>query len=152
MANPSKVKAITDLKPPKTLKEIQSLNEKLATLSRFLSMEAEKTHPVKGKILADFIVKTPSEKEGETKDKKPLTKNKVPTAEATWKLNTDGALIFDCFEAGLMLLSLKRKEFTYALRFEFKTTTNEVEYEALLAGLRIASDMEIKELAIFVDS
>ncbi|GJT67470.1 hypothetical protein Tco_1018950 [Tanacetum coccineum] len=28
-ANPSKVKSITDLKPPRTLKEIQSLNGKL---------------------------------------------------------------------------------------------------------------------------
>ncbi|GJU32914.1 reverse transcriptase domain-containing protein [Tanacetum coccineum] len=35
-ANPSKVKAISDMKPPKTVKEIQSLNEKLAALSRFL--------------------------------------------------------------------------------------------------------------------
>ncbi|GKE14753.1 reverse transcriptase domain-containing protein [Tanacetum coccineum] len=35
-ANPSKVKAISDLKPPKMVKEIQSLNEKLAALSRFL--------------------------------------------------------------------------------------------------------------------
>ncbi|GKC08683.1 reverse transcriptase domain-containing protein [Tanacetum coccineum] len=41
-ANPSKVNAITDLKPPKTLKEIQSLNEKLATLSRFLSKSADR--------------------------------------------------------------------------------------------------------------
>ncbi|GJX09857.1 hypothetical protein Tco_0199716 [Tanacetum coccineum] len=33
---------IKDLKPPKTLKEIQSLNEKLATLSRFLSKSADR--------------------------------------------------------------------------------------------------------------
>ncbi|GJX60487.1 reverse transcriptase domain-containing protein [Tanacetum coccineum] len=36
-ANPSKVKAITDIEQPKTLKDIQSLNGKLAVLSRFLS-------------------------------------------------------------------------------------------------------------------
>lgn len=36
-ANPSKVKAITDLQAPKTLKDVQSLNGKLASLSRFLS-------------------------------------------------------------------------------------------------------------------
>ncbi|GKB07720.1 reverse transcriptase domain-containing protein [Tanacetum coccineum] len=41
-ANPSKVKAITDLKPPRTLKEIQSLNRKLAALSRFLSKGADR--------------------------------------------------------------------------------------------------------------
>ncbi|GJT17674.1 hypothetical protein Tco_0876380 [Tanacetum coccineum] len=42
-ANPPKVKEITDLKPPKTLKEIQSLNGKLVALSRFLSKSADKS-------------------------------------------------------------------------------------------------------------
>ncbi|GJZ97772.1 reverse transcriptase domain-containing protein [Tanacetum coccineum] len=51
-----------------------------------------------------------------------------------------------------MLVSPKGKEYTYALRFEFKTTNNEVEYEALLAGLRIKAKMKIQDLAIFVDS
>ncbi|GJT78430.1 putative reverse transcriptase domain-containing protein [Tanacetum coccineum] len=54
--------------------------------------------------------------------------------------------------AGLILVSIEGKEYTYALRFEFKTTNNEAEYEALLAGLRIATKMKIQELAIFVDS
>ncbi|GKD84110.1 reverse transcriptase domain-containing protein [Tanacetum coccineum] len=36
-ASPSKVKAITDIEQPKTLKDIQSLNGKLAALSHFLS-------------------------------------------------------------------------------------------------------------------
>ncbi|GJR11235.1 reverse transcriptase domain-containing protein [Tanacetum coccineum] len=54
--------------------------------------------------------------------------------------------------AGLMLKDPKGKKYTYALRFEFKTTNNEAEYEALLAGLRIAQEMEIVNLAIFVDS
>ncbi|GJY66781.1 hypothetical protein Tco_0469019 [Tanacetum coccineum] len=40
-ANPSKFKAITDLKPLKTFKEIHSLNGKLAALSRFLSKGAD---------------------------------------------------------------------------------------------------------------
>ncbi|GJU80215.1 reverse transcriptase domain-containing protein [Tanacetum coccineum] len=46
----------------------------------------------------------------------------------------------------------KVKEYTYALRFEFETTNNEAEYEALLAGLRIAQEMEITKVAIFLDS
>ncbi|GKA34753.1 reverse transcriptase domain-containing protein [Tanacetum coccineum] len=40
-----KVKAISDLKPPRTLKEIQSLNGKLAALSRFLSNGVDKSIP-----------------------------------------------------------------------------------------------------------
>ncbi|GJZ36239.1 hypothetical protein Tco_0582056 [Tanacetum coccineum] len=44
-ANPSKVKAIFDLKPPKMVKEIQCLNEKLAALSRFLLKGTDKALP-----------------------------------------------------------------------------------------------------------
>nr|GEW31791.1 reverse transcriptase domain-containing protein [Tanacetum cinerariifolium] len=36
------------------------------------------------------------------------------------------------------------KEYTYALRFEFETMNNEAEYEALLAGLWIAHEMELQ--------
>ncbi|GJV93803.1 ribonuclease H-like domain-containing protein [Tanacetum coccineum] len=43
-ANPSKVKAITDTEQPKTLKDIQSLNGKLAALSRFMSKGTERKH------------------------------------------------------------------------------------------------------------
>ncbi|GKD81481.1 reverse transcriptase domain-containing protein [Tanacetum coccineum] len=43
--NPLKVKEISDLTSPKTLKEIQSLNGKLASLSRFLSKGIDKSLP-----------------------------------------------------------------------------------------------------------
>ncbi|GJT38716.1 hypothetical protein Tco_0938581 [Tanacetum coccineum] len=42
-ANPSKVKAVTDLDQPRTLKDIQSLNGKLAALSQFLSKCVERS-------------------------------------------------------------------------------------------------------------
>ncbi|GJV22498.1 reverse transcriptase domain-containing protein [Tanacetum coccineum] len=42
-SNPSKVKAVTDLDQPRTLKDIQSLNGKLAALSRFLSKGAKRS-------------------------------------------------------------------------------------------------------------
>ncbi|GKC37553.1 reverse transcriptase domain-containing protein [Tanacetum coccineum] len=42
-ANPLKVKAVTDLDQPRTLKDIQSFNGKLAALSWFLSKGAERS-------------------------------------------------------------------------------------------------------------
>nr|GFB16119.1 reverse transcriptase domain-containing protein [Tanacetum cinerariifolium] len=54
--------------------------------------------------------------------------------------------------AGLILTSPEGMEFTYALRFIFEATNNEVEYEALIAGLRIAKQMGIKNLQANVDS
>ncbi|GKE80001.1 reverse transcriptase domain-containing protein [Tanacetum coccineum] len=44
-SSPSKVKAISDLQPPKTVSEIQILNRKLAALNHFLSKGADKTLP-----------------------------------------------------------------------------------------------------------
>ncbi|GJW77127.1 reverse transcriptase domain-containing protein, partial [Tanacetum coccineum] len=43
-------------------------------------------------------------------------------------------------------------EFTYALRFRFNATNNEAEYEALIAGLRIARQMGVQNLQENVDS
>nr|GEX32182.1 reverse transcriptase domain-containing protein [Tanacetum cinerariifolium] len=43
-------------------------------------------------------------------------------------------------------------EFTYTLRFQFTTSNNEAEYEALVAGLRIAVRMRVKNVQVSVDS
>ncbi|GJZ56947.1 reverse transcriptase domain-containing protein [Tanacetum coccineum] len=86
----------------------------------------------------------------EVKDEE--AKRKEPELENAWKLFTDGASNFDGSGASLILVSPEGKEYTYALRFEFETTNNEAEYEALLAGVRIAKEMKVKELTIFIDS
>ncbi|XP_071687628.1 uncharacterized protein [Rutidosis leptorrhynchoides] len=75
-----------------------------------------------------------------------------PVETKEWKLFTDGASSSDGSGAELMLINPEGQEFTYALRFEFNTTNNEAEYEALLAGLRIAKEMKIEHLKAFVDS
>ncbi|GJU32727.1 reverse transcriptase domain-containing protein [Tanacetum coccineum] len=43
-------------------------------------------------------------------------------------------------------------EFTYAPRFQFTASNNEAEYEALIAGLRIAAQMGVRNVHISVDS
>ena len=40
----------------------------------------------------------------------------------------------------------------YALRFNFKTSNNQAEYEALLASLKITKEHDIDSLKIFTDS
>ena len=40
----------------------------------------------------------------------------------------------------------------YALRFKFKASNNETEYETLLAGLSLAKHLGVKQLDIFSDS
>lgn len=40
----------------------------------------------------------------------------------------------------------------YALRFKFRTSNNEVEYEVLIAGLRLAKSMGAHHLNVISDS
>nr|GEW62049.1 reverse transcriptase domain-containing protein [Tanacetum cinerariifolium] len=208
-SNPSKVKVDTDLEQPRVLKDIQSLNGKLVSLSRFLSKgagrslpffkvlksckgkkkiqwtdEADKafkeikkfvqslptlTAPRTGEVLmivlqgdelnypaleklilaltrADFLLEMPFEdNENKVKEKE------VSDSSNEWKLYTDRTSSSDGSRAGLILIDLAGKEYNHALRFEFEKTNNEAEYEALLAGPRIAQEMEIAKVAIFLD-
>ena len=41
-ANPDKIRAIMEMKPPKNVKEVQSLNRKVAALNRFVSRATDK--------------------------------------------------------------------------------------------------------------
>nr|GEU32503.1 reverse transcriptase domain-containing protein [Tanacetum cinerariifolium] len=155
--SPNKVKAVIDLPSPKCLKDVQKLNGKLASLNRFLSKSAEKSLPffktlkkctkkIKGQILADFIVERSEDGTPDTpiEDREELTD--------PWILFTDGSSCVDDSGAGLIIMNPEGMEFTYALRFRFNATNNEAEYEALIAGLRIASQMGIQNLQENVDS
>ncbi|GKF95759.1 reverse transcriptase domain-containing protein, partial [Tanacetum coccineum] len=69
-----------------------------------------------------------------------------------WILFTDRSSCTDGSGARLILTNPEGMEFTYALRFRFDDTNNEVEYEALIAGLRIAEQIGVKNLQANVDS
>ena len=44
-ANPDKIQAILDMKPPQNVKEVQSLAGRVATLNRFVSKATDKCLP-----------------------------------------------------------------------------------------------------------
>ncbi|GKA68081.1 reverse transcriptase domain-containing protein [Tanacetum coccineum] len=140
----------------KPIKQILAKPEKSSRIAKWAiemgehEIEFKGRNSTKGQILADFLAETPPSENREANNEE--VKRKEPEPKNAWKLFTDGASSSDSSRAGLMVVSPERKEYTYALRFEFKTTNNEAEYEALLTGLRIAKEMEIRELIIFVDS
>nr|GEX17007.1 retrovirus-related Pol polyprotein from transposon opus [Tanacetum cinerariifolium] len=214
---PGKVEAVLSPPSPKCLKDVQRLNEKLASLNKFLAKSAEKSLPffktlkkctkksdfqwtteaeaafkqmkklivelptlttpmgkgrtycvpcdskrsrrlhkwsievgeydihyrprvsIKGQILADFIVERPEE------DSLAAPMEVEEELPDPWTLFMDGSSYIDGSGAGPILTNPEGTEFTYALRFEFEATNNEVEYEALIAGLRIAEQMGIKK-------
>ncbi|GKB34138.1 reverse transcriptase domain-containing protein, partial [Tanacetum coccineum] len=95
-------------------------------------------------ILADFLVKKP--------DEAPPDTSVVEIPQKPWTLFTDGSSCVDGSGAGLILTSPEGTEFTYALRFQFTASNNEAEYEALIAGLRIAAQIGVRNVNVSVDS
>lgn len=51
-----------------------------------------------------------------------------------------------------MLVSLKEHKLNCAMRFDFKASNNVVEYEALLASLRLSKEMQVRKLVVNSDS
>ncbi|XP_071709286.1 uncharacterized protein [Rutidosis leptorrhynchoides] len=140
----------------KPIRQVLSKLEKSGRMAKWAielgehDIEFRVRHAIKGQVLADFIAETDNVNEEDTKNSTQVITPKVENEE--WKLYTDGASSSDGSGVGLMLVNPERKEFTYALRFEFATTNNEAEYEALLAGLRMAKELKILHLRAFIDS
>ncbi|XP_022031955.1 uncharacterized protein LOC110933020 [Helianthus annuus] len=104
---------------------------------------------IKGQVLADFMTEVPDDKDRECKA---MERAERQYSEEPWLLYTDGASNEDGAGAGLSLVSPEKHEFTYAIRLDFKSTNNEAEYEAFLAGLRLAIKMGVKHIEAHVDS
>nr|GFB75432.1 reverse transcriptase domain-containing protein [Tanacetum cinerariifolium] len=99
---------------------------------------------IKRQVLADFLNEMPSNASQGASVAEPQ--------QEPWTLFTDGSSCIDGSGAGLILTNPDGVEFTYALRFQFAASNNEAEYEALIAGLRIATQMGVKNIQANVDS
>ena len=69
-----------------------------------------------------------------------------------WRLFFDGAS--NAFGAGIgaVLVSPEGKHFPTTIKLQFPCTNNMAEYEACILGLKLALDMDVRELAVFSDS
>ena len=54
--------------------------------------------------------------------------------------------------AGMMLINPEGHKIHYAISFGFKASNNEVKYEALIAGLHLACELQVHNVKIFSDS
>ena len=69
-----------------------------------------------------------------------------------WGLYVDGSSNDGGSRASLILISSQGHWMHCALRFGFQTSNNKAEYEAWIAGLKLAKEMKIESLEIFSDS
>ncbi|GJS67179.1 reverse transcriptase domain-containing protein [Tanacetum coccineum] len=126
---------------------------------------------IKGQVLADFLAETMVEDspaqaktggqddtltKGEKPEEQEATKTKAPAnlkaKTNIWKLYTNEASNDYESGAGLILIDLEGSEYSYALRLNFANSNNDTKYEALLAGLRIATKIKVEKMHAFVDS
>ena len=101
-------------------------------------LEFEPRGPIKAQVLADFVTElTP-----------------VPTEHLPkmWTLFVDGSSNAKGSGAGLILLTPEEAEIEQCLKFEFKASNNQAEYEAMIAGLTMALDLGVTNLTVNSDS
>ncbi|XP_073108374.1 uncharacterized protein [Elaeis guineensis] len=120
-----------------------------------------KFHPrpsIKAQVLMDFVLKCTIPDEEKLKAAKGSSVvleeqiNMDLDPEDQWILHVDGSFNSSESGAGIILTGSEGDVVEYALRFEFPATNNKVEYEALIAGLRLTKDVRAKHLKVFSDS
>ena len=111
---------------------------------------------IKGQALADFVAEF-------TYDVVPKPEETLPNVQTPykqnldedlrrWKLFVDRSSNHHGCGAGLVLQTPSGEQMEYTIRIGFKATNNEVEYEALLDGLRVATELGANSLDAFSDS
>ncbi|XP_022856949.1 uncharacterized protein LOC111378016 [Olea europaea var. sylvestris] len=99
---------------------------------------------IKGQALADFVAEFAN---------LPEVDEIMENAERpTWNLFVDGSAGDTGSGAEVVLISPEGHKLNSAMRFGFKVTNNVGEYEAILASLRLAREMQVKRLLIRSES
>ncbi|XP_019178800.1 PREDICTED: uncharacterized protein LOC109173935 [Ipomoea nil] len=97
---------------------------------------------IKGQALADFIVECTTRE---------VTDQVETENGGWWTLSTDGSSNSKGCGGGVVLVTPEGFRAYYAIRFHFKLSNNEAEYEALLNGLRLAAGLRAEKVRIRCD-
>uniref|UniRef100_A0A2N9EL41 RNA-directed DNA polymerase n=1 Tax=Fagus sylvatica TaxID=28930 RepID=A0A2N9EL41_FAGSY len=98
---------------------------------------------IKAQALADFIAEFTSKDDEPTEDIEQTSR---------WTVNIDGSSTKGSGGIGIVLKSPEGDTIKQAVRLQYPTTNNEAEYEALLAGLKMAKALGATELDVLSDS
>nr|KYP72078.1 Uncharacterized protein Mb2253c family [Cajanus cajan] len=105
-------------------------------LSKF-DIQYESRGPLKAQCLTDFLAElTPTTTE----------------EPQVWTLHVDGSSNSKGGGAGIILEGPNQVTLEQSLKFSFKVTNNQAEYEALLTRLRLARDLEARRVSCNSDS
>ena len=136
------VLVMTDLPIQKVLKkpDVAGRMVKWAVELLEFDIKYEPQGPIKGQIFADFVVELSSEAA------------RVEGDDFRWVLSVDGSSNQQGSGAGVILEGPNGVLIEQSLRFAFKASNNQVEYEALIAGILLAKEMGARVLMAKSDS
>ncbi|XP_074352820.1 uncharacterized protein LOC141691971 [Apium graveolens] len=110
---------------------------------------------IKGQALADFFLEFPSSCEVNGDEcVTESTPMEIPMENCSpwWTLYVDGAVNGNGAGSGIVPVSPEGHKLQSSIHFGFKATNNDAEYEALIAGLKLALEMKVENLNVFSDS
>ncbi|KAK3032015.1 hypothetical protein RJ639_036389 [Escallonia herrerae] len=99
---------------------------------------------IKAQALSDFVVECTV-----PEDPPQLVLSEVLNP---WLLYVNGSSKVGSSGAGLIRISPEKFMIKYSLHFDFQASNNEAEYEALLAGIRLAHSLRVESLSVHSDS
>nr|KYP74527.1 Transposon Ty3-I Gag-Pol polyprotein [Cajanus cajan] len=168
-ANPEKCEAIIHMQSPQSVKEVQRLAERLVSLSQYQMVEK----------LALALVTAARRLRPYFQSHQVVVKTDYPIKQILRKPELAGRMIAWSIElsefgiryesrgplkaqygssnskgggAGIILEGPNQITVEQSLKFGFKATNNQAEYEALLAGLRLARDLGARRVSCNSDS
>lgn len=148
------VVVLTNLPLKKTLQNVEAsgcLTQWAIELSEF-DIQYQPHRKVQGQAVADFLIKAEGIKDGEDQSSSSPSDDRTTWAECTWIAHVDRSSNKWASGAGIVLTSLNDQELQYSLRFDFKATNNEVEYQAILAGVSIVRFLGADGVVVRSDS
>ncbi|GKV12353.1 hypothetical protein SLEP1_g23508 [Rubroshorea leprosula] len=168
--NPEKIRAIAEMEPPKSVKDIQRLTGRVAALHRFISKSVDKCLPF-FKIMRSAAQKDESgkQKKFEWSQECQTAFDKLKSYLSSPPLLTkaiDGEILYlylgisdeaissvlQGFRGWRLLIGPEGYQSEHALKFNFDATNNMAEYEALLLGLQLALELKISAIQVYSDS
>ncbi|KAL0286094.1 UNVERIFIED_CONTAM: hypothetical protein Sangu_2748300 [Sesamum angustifolium] len=69
-----------------------------------------------------------------------------------WLLHMDGSSTIQGSGTGIVITSPHGEDLTFAIKFGFKASNNEVDYETLVIGMKLAHEARARHLMAYSDS
>ncbi|XP_068502070.1 uncharacterized protein [Phaseolus vulgaris] len=153
--NPDKCAAIIAMRSPTSVKEVQQLTGRMAALSQFVSAGGEKGHPYFQCLNRNSHFAWTDECEATfLKLKEYLA---PPPVLCKPRAGVPLRLYFAVTEWAISSVLVQEQDqvqrpIYFALRFAFKASNNQAEYEALIVGMLLAKEMGAQSLLVKRDS